>query len=74
MARARAALVSALAILSGAAGARATERTPVLATPHFNFYNDFETNLNDALIAAGAARKAGKPEALAACLTARPAA
>ncbi len=38
------------------------ERTPVATTPHFAFYSDFDTNLNDALIAAGAARKGGKPE------------
>src|SRR5437867_4778397 len=38
------------------------ERTPVVTTPHFAFYNDFDTNLNDALIAAGVARKGGKPE------------
>jgi len=37
-------------------------RTPVVATPHFAFYSDFEPNLNDALIAAGVARKSGKPE------------
>lgn len=38
------------------------ERTPVVTTPHFAFYSHFDTNLNDALIAAGAARKGGKPE------------
>ncbi|HEX4964529.1 MAG TPA: hypothetical protein VF173_27180 [Thermoanaerobaculia bacterium] len=38
------------------------ERTPVVTTPHFAFYSDFDTNLNDALIAAGVARKGGKPE------------
>jgi hypothetical protein len=37
-------------------------RTPVASTPHFAFYDDFDTNLNDALIAAGVARKGGKPE------------
>ena len=37
-------------------------RTAVLTTPHFAFHSDFEPNLNDALIAAGLARKAGKPE------------
>jgi hypothetical protein len=37
-------------------------RTPVAATPRFAFYSDFETNLNDALIAAGVAQKAGEPE------------
>lgn len=38
------------------------ERTPVATTPHFAFYSDFATNLNDALIAAGVARKAGGPQ------------
>ena len=37
-------------------------RAPVAATPHFAFYSDLDTNLNDALIAAGVARKGGKPE------------
>ena len=41
---------------------QAPARTPVLTTPHFAFYSDFGTNLNDALIAAGVARKGGKPE------------
>ena len=41
---------------------QASERTPVVTTPHFAFYSDFDTNLNDALIAAGLARKGGKPE------------
>lgn len=41
---------------------QAPERTPVATTPHFAFYSDFDANLNDALIAAGAARKGGKPE------------
>ena len=39
-----------------------TPRAPVATTPHFAFYSDFDTNLNDALIAAGVARKGGKPE------------
>lgn len=37
-------------------------RTPFAATPHFAFYSDFETNLNDALINAGVARKFHKPQ------------
>jgi hypothetical protein len=41
---------------------QAPERAPVVTTAHFAFYNDFDTNLNDALNAAGVARKAGKPE------------
>ena len=39
-----------------------TPRTPVVTTPHFAFYSDLDTNLNDALIAAGIARKGGKPQ------------
>jgi hypothetical protein len=41
---------------------QAPVRTPVLTTPNFAFFSDFDTNLNDALIAAGLARKSGKPE------------
>jgi hypothetical protein len=41
---------------------QAAERIPVATTTHFAFYSDFDTNLNDALIAAGLARKNGKPE------------
>jgi hypothetical protein len=37
-------------------------RVPILTTAHFALYSDFDTNLNDALIAAGVARKGGKPE------------
>ena len=46
--------------LAAAAGAR----EPVRATPHFAFYSDFQTNLNDALVAAGLARKRHEPEPL----------
>lgn len=38
------------------------QRAPVLTTPHFAVYSDFDTNLNDALIAAGRARKKSEPE------------
>lgn len=51
-----------LLALSGVGPARGAERQPVLATPHFAFYSDFDTNLNDALIAAGLARHKGEPE------------
>lgn len=37
-------------------------RTPLLTTEHFAVFSDFDTNLNDALIAAGLARRGGKPE------------
>jgi hypothetical protein len=43
---------------------REPKRTPLVTTPHFAFYSDFDTNLNDALIATGVARKGGKPELL----------
>jgi hypothetical protein len=55
----------ALALLlcgTGAAFGQSPGRSPIRSTPHFAFYSDFETNLNDALIAAGVARKAAKPE------------
>jgi hypothetical protein len=35
-----------------------SERAAVIATPHFAFFSDLATNLNDALIAAGRARRA----------------
>lgn len=41
---------------------QAPERASVATTPRFAFYSDFDTNLNDALNAAGVARKAGKPD------------
>ena len=40
----------------------APARVPVAETRHFAFYSDFESNLNDALIAAGVARRFSKPE------------
>jgi hypothetical protein len=49
-------------MVAAAAATVAPARTPILTTAHFAFYDDFDTNLNDALIAAGVARKAGKPE------------
>lgn len=42
--------------------AGAEKRAPVATTPHFAFHSDFATNLNDALIAAGAARNRSEPE------------
>lgn len=41
---------------------QAAPREPVLTTARFAFFSDFETNLNDALIAAGRARKKGNGE------------
>src|SRR5262245_56518091 len=61
----RAGVVLGLGMLLFAAHAglgQAPERAPVFTAPHFACYRDFDTNLNDALIAAGVARKAGKPE------------
>lgn len=46
----------------GASLGQTPGRIPVVTTPHFAFYSDFDTNLNDALIAAGVARKGNKPE------------
>ena len=37
-------------------------RARVVATPRFAFHSDFDTNLNDALIAAGLARRNRRPE------------
>ena len=42
--------------------AQAPGRAAVATTSHFVFYSDFATNLNDALIAAGGARRANKTE------------
>jgi hypothetical protein len=60
---------SAIALAAGillsvpnAALAKSEERVAVATTPHFAFHSDFATNLNDALIAAGVARKRGEPE------------
>ena len=48
--------------LPNASRGQTAPRTPVVTTPHFAIYSDFDTNLNDALIAAGLARKKSKPE------------
>ncbi len=50
--------------LSGsiAFGADASPDPLVTTTPHFALFSDFDTNLNDALIAAGVARNRGEPE------------
>jgi len=42
--------------------AQAPDRAAVATTPHFGFYSDFATNLNDAVIATGVARRAKKAE------------
>jgi hypothetical protein len=42
--------------------AQSPGRAGVATTPHFAFCSDFATNLNDALIAAGVARRANKAE------------
>lgn len=46
----------------GVSIAQTSLRSPVVSTPHFAFHSDFDANLNDALIAAGLARKGGAPE------------
>jgi hypothetical protein len=43
-------------------GIAQTTRTPVTTTPHFALFSDFETNLHDALIAAGNARRRKRTE------------
>ena len=53
-------LVTILCIAPAAADSPARE--PVAVTEHFAFFSDFETNLNDRLIAAGRARRQGDPE------------
>ena len=63
----KAGIVLALGMLLFAPSAslgQAHERLPGATTPHFAFYSDFATNLNDALIAAGTARNDGEPELL----------
>jgi hypothetical protein len=57
-------MVAAGMLLSIAAAVRAhaEERIPIATTPPSAFYSDLATNLNDALIAAGAARNDGEPE------------
>ena len=42
--------------------ATAPSRAAILTTEHFALFSDRDTNLNDALVAAGVARKRGKPE------------
>lgn len=49
-------------IAPNAGSAQTPDRARVATTPHFAFYSDFATNLNDALIAAGVARHASKAE------------
>jgi len=51
-----------LLFLPGVSPGQTAQRTPVVTTPHFALYSDFDTNLNDALIAAGLARTKTKPE------------
>ncbi len=58
-------IVLGLGVLLGATGTSPggeRRRIPASTTPHFAFHSDFDTNLNDALIAAGVARQRGKPE------------
>ena len=57
-------LAAVAVVVSLAAGAPPADasRTPVLKTPHFAIYSDFDTNLNDALINTGLARRGKKAE------------
>lgn len=54
--------VCALALLVALPAAALAAQTPALVTDRFAFYSDFDTNLNDALIAAGVARNFSRPE------------
>jgi hypothetical protein len=57
------ALMTTVTLGSPSAGfAQAPSHASVARTPHFAFHSDFATNLNDALIAAGVARRASKVE------------
>ena len=51
-----------LLLASSLVGAGGGESAPVVTTPHFEFFSDFETNLNDALIVAGTKRKDDREE------------
>lgn len=51
-----------LSLGPSASAAAAHGRTPIATTSYFVFYSDFETNLNDALINAGVARRFHRPE------------
>ncbi|MEE8522716.1 MAG: hypothetical protein V3T72_02195 [Thermoanaerobaculia bacterium] len=51
-----------LLLLPGTNLGAAEGSDPVLVTPHFAFYSDLATNLNDALLVAGSARNADRPE------------
>jgi hypothetical protein len=51
-----------LLLAPGAVLAEGGDPTLVATTPHFAFHSDFATNLNDALVVAGAARKRDQPE------------
>jgi hypothetical protein len=59
----RLAMFCALTVLAGCASMAPPRaaRAPVMVTPHFALYSDFEANLNDALIAEGDARHIGPP-------------
>ena len=56
--------MAAVMVIAPSAGLAQTpgRAAAVATTSHFAFYSDFATNLNDAVIAAGAARRAKKPE------------
>jgi hypothetical protein len=56
------ALLGVAGALAAASAGSASERESVLATGRFVFFSDFETNLDDALIAAGVARRFDRPE------------
>jgi hypothetical protein len=51
-----------IAITLSVASAQQPDRAAIATTPYFAFHSDLATNINDALIAAGAARRAKKAE------------
>lgn len=55
-------LPAVLMLLTGSADADERQRRAIETTPHFAFYSDLATNLNDALIVAGMARVADDVE------------
>jgi hypothetical protein len=55
-------LLTVLLLAPRVAVPQSPNRASVATTPHFAFYSDFATNLNDAIIAAGAARRAKASE------------
>jgi hypothetical protein len=56
------AVVALICSFAAAGASQSRTRTPVASTLYFTFYSDIQPNLNDALTAAGLARRDKKPE------------